>query len=318
MNSEKTGRFIQELRKENNMTQAELAEKILVSDKAVSRWETGRGFPDIDNLEALSECLGVTAAELIKGERLPEEVSKEELGSISAESMFLTKMLLNRRRYFNVFLGFILSLGVLILAIVHLTSPIYIKDAGDALNVEELSDGRLVATISEEAAGYDVYTTEWPVGLKVAFISCYTTRWQQITGKRETSMALIGNSSEIDEIYYYPTTAADQRLYKREGSVEMGGSIVTLPRLTYNYWIVIGILLSALGIAACLVFRKRYFSGILMKITALPVAFTLSILLCIMGNMGEVYNAGFYLTGILLLTVVIYAVLFMLILRKRK
>jgi len=65
MNIEKTGQFIAELRREKQFTQVQLADTIRVSDKAVSRWETGRGFPDIDNLEALSECLDVSIAELM-------------------------------------------------------------------------------------------------------------------------------------------------------------------------------------------------------------------------------------------------------------
>ena len=50
MNTEKTGKLIADLRKEKNLTQGELAELLHVSDKAISRWETGRGFPDINNL----------------------------------------------------------------------------------------------------------------------------------------------------------------------------------------------------------------------------------------------------------------------------
>ena len=65
MNIEKTGQFIAELRREKQFTQVQLADTIRVSDKAISRWETGRGFPDIDNLEALSECLDVSIAELM-------------------------------------------------------------------------------------------------------------------------------------------------------------------------------------------------------------------------------------------------------------
>ena len=59
MNTEKTGEFIAELRKEKQLTQSQLATAIHVSDKAISRWETGRGLPDIDNLEALSDYLDV-------------------------------------------------------------------------------------------------------------------------------------------------------------------------------------------------------------------------------------------------------------------
>ena len=53
MNATSTGTFIATLRKEQGLTQHQLAERLLVSDKAISRWETGRGLPDLDNLEAL-------------------------------------------------------------------------------------------------------------------------------------------------------------------------------------------------------------------------------------------------------------------------
>ena len=48
MDAKQMGMFISELRKENNMTQAQLAKELYVSDKAVSRWERGLGFPDIN------------------------------------------------------------------------------------------------------------------------------------------------------------------------------------------------------------------------------------------------------------------------------
>lgn len=59
------GMFICKLRKENNMTQMELAQQLHVTDKAVSRWERGIGYPDIQLLPALSESLHVSVAELI-------------------------------------------------------------------------------------------------------------------------------------------------------------------------------------------------------------------------------------------------------------
>lgn len=66
MDAEKFGSFIAKSRKEKNMTQAELAIKIKVTDKAVSRWERGLGFPDINNLEPLAEALEVSVLELMK------------------------------------------------------------------------------------------------------------------------------------------------------------------------------------------------------------------------------------------------------------
>lgn len=57
MEAKKFGQFIAGIRKEKKMTQAELAGKIHVTDKAISRWERGLGFPDIQTLEPLAQAL---------------------------------------------------------------------------------------------------------------------------------------------------------------------------------------------------------------------------------------------------------------------
>ena len=60
------GDFIAKIRKENQLTQAELAKRLNVTDKAVSRWERGLGYPDINTLEPLADALGVSLTELMK------------------------------------------------------------------------------------------------------------------------------------------------------------------------------------------------------------------------------------------------------------
>ena len=72
MDAHKFGNFVAITRKENHMTQAELASKLQVTDKAVSRWERGLGFPDINTLEPLAEALGLSVLELMKSERIKE------------------------------------------------------------------------------------------------------------------------------------------------------------------------------------------------------------------------------------------------------
>ena len=62
-----TGEAIRKLRERNRYTQAELASKINVSDKAVSKWETGKGYPDISLLEPLADALNVSVTELLSG-----------------------------------------------------------------------------------------------------------------------------------------------------------------------------------------------------------------------------------------------------------
>lgn len=69
MDTKKFGTFIAQHRKENQMTQTQLAEKLYVTDKAVSRWERGLGFPDINTLEPLAEALGVSVPELMRSEK---------------------------------------------------------------------------------------------------------------------------------------------------------------------------------------------------------------------------------------------------------
>ena len=62
-----TGATIRALRESKGLTQAQLAERLFVSDKTVSKWENGKGYPDISLLESIAEALGVSVAELLSG-----------------------------------------------------------------------------------------------------------------------------------------------------------------------------------------------------------------------------------------------------------
>lgn len=70
MNQYVTGAMIKKLREERKLTQTELADLLCVSDKAVSKWETGRGYPDITLLEPLAAALGLSVTELLAGENI--------------------------------------------------------------------------------------------------------------------------------------------------------------------------------------------------------------------------------------------------------
>lgn len=69
MDNVKFGQFIAKLRKEKNMTQKQLSEKLHLTDKAISKWERGLSFPDIATLEPLSELFDVSITELLSGEQ---------------------------------------------------------------------------------------------------------------------------------------------------------------------------------------------------------------------------------------------------------
>lgn len=87
MDSEKIGAFIKALRKEKCLTQKDLAEILNCTDKAVSRWETGRGIPEISFLLPLSKALGVSVNELLMGEKIPEEEIKEKTEQLIVETI---------------------------------------------------------------------------------------------------------------------------------------------------------------------------------------------------------------------------------------
>jgi len=70
MNTYVTGTTIKQLREKRNMTQAELAEKIGVSSKTISKWETAKGLPDISLLQPLAQALSIPVIELMSGEHI--------------------------------------------------------------------------------------------------------------------------------------------------------------------------------------------------------------------------------------------------------
>ena len=84
MDKEKFGAFIAEKRKALNMTQKELADRLMISDKAVSKWERGLSFPDITLIEPLAHILSVSLTELMEGssKTMEEKYTKEEVDDI--------------------------------------------------------------------------------------------------------------------------------------------------------------------------------------------------------------------------------------------
>jgi len=78
MDQVKIGAFISELRKENNLTQQALGDKLGVTNKTISRWETGVYMPDIEMLQLLGKEFGVSVNEIIAGERIAEESFREK------------------------------------------------------------------------------------------------------------------------------------------------------------------------------------------------------------------------------------------------
>lgn len=88
MDNKKFGQFILQLRKEKGWTQLELAEKLNITDKAVSKWERGVGFPDIKMIEPLAEIFNVSVLEIMHSERVSEQSISTENASEAINNVF--------------------------------------------------------------------------------------------------------------------------------------------------------------------------------------------------------------------------------------
>lgn len=95
MTKENLGKFIAENRKAAGMTQEELAQKLFVTNKAVSKWEKGQSFPDIALFEPLAEALGVSVSELFAGEKKEEDISVKAVLELSKSVVKKEKKKLN-------------------------------------------------------------------------------------------------------------------------------------------------------------------------------------------------------------------------------
>ena len=93
INNERFGEFILELRKEKGLTQKELAEKLYISDKAVSKWERGLSMPDISLLMPLSQIFQVTITEILSGKRIEKDknLSVGEVEELMNQTIHLSK-----------------------------------------------------------------------------------------------------------------------------------------------------------------------------------------------------------------------------------
>ena len=93
MDSGKTGALIAEARKAKGLTQRQLAETLHISDRTVSKWERGAGFPDVALLEPLADALGLTVRSLLRGEAEPPEAGSAGTVSAVPEDVLLREVI---------------------------------------------------------------------------------------------------------------------------------------------------------------------------------------------------------------------------------
>ena len=126
MNQQLTGKFIAHKRKEKNLTQEQLAEKLGVSNKTVSKWETGKCMPDYSVVKALCDELEITVAELMDGEASDE---KSVLTYNEEQIVDLLKRTQNLEKQKNLLYGILLIvMGIALQALSHTLGGSNVKD----------------------------------------------------------------------------------------------------------------------------------------------------------------------------------------------
>lgn len=126
MNQQVTGKFIAQKRKSKNLTQEQLAQKLGVSNKTISKWETGKCMPDYSVVKSLCEELGITVAELMDGEAAEE---KSFRGYDDEQIMDLLKRTQDLEKQRSLLHGVILIvIGIALQALSHTLGGSHVKD----------------------------------------------------------------------------------------------------------------------------------------------------------------------------------------------
>lgn len=139
MDQQKIGAFIKEMRKELGLTQSQLAEKLNISNKAISKWETGGGMPDVSLITPLCEALNITSEELFAGEKAT--VPKDESQPVKA-----------KKRYDIVaFIIVFIFIALILVFLIMLSKKI-------SIDKNEISAPTLTSTVTNERTPTIIYT----------------------------------------------------------------------------------------------------------------------------------------------------------------
>ena len=156
MDQEKIGRFIATCRKEQNLIQASLAEKLGITDRAVSKWETGRSLPDASIMLELCDLLKININELFTGERIDmdqyKEMAEQHLLEMRKQEELTNKKLLS----LEVVIGYMASITFLVMIFVasFVEMPAWVRILMIAVGASAFAVGLTNAIKIEHDAGY--------------------------------------------------------------------------------------------------------------------------------------------------------------------
>lgn len=176
MNTYITGQTIKRLREEKKMTQAELAEIVGVSDKAVSKWETSKGLPDITLIEGIAQALGVSVMELMSGETV---INKNTSSNILFSKFYVCPVCGN----------VIHTTGAAVISCCGITLPPLEAEETDEnhkISIENVEDEKYITVAHDMTKSHYISF--------IAYVTCDTVRFQKLypEGNAETRMQFRG------------------------------------------------------------------------------------------------------------------------------
>ena len=178
-----TGATIKQLRENRKMTQAELAEKIGVSSKTVSKWETAKGLPDISMLQPLAAALGISVIELMNGEKI---INKNVSANLLRGKFYVCPVCGNA----------VHSLGNAVVSCCGITLP--------ALEAEEADEDHIITVENVEDEQFVTIRHPMTKAHYISFVAFVTSDRIQLVklypeGNPETRLQLRG----MGQLYYY-------------------------------------------------------------------------------------------------------------------
>ena len=207
MDNNRTGRFIAERRKELGYNQKDLAEKLNITDKAVSKWETGRSAPDVSMLIPLAEELGVSVTEILNGEK----ISEKEISTASNEIIVKTLKKTKSKKILALILALVLLISIFVsYPIYEYTNSIAVNDDfaikvifRDVLDVENVF--QYACSKYEVQGEYTAYLYHDDEKAHMAFF--------KQNDLFETRMEFVGGTSvDISELGLYSTRWCDENI----------------------------------------------------------------------------------------------------------
>ena len=176
MNAYITGQTIKKLREEKKMTQAELAEILGVSAKAVSKWETSKGLPDITLIESIAQALGVSVMELMSGETV---INKNISSNILFSKFYVCPVCGN----------VIHTTGETVISCCGIQLPPLEAEAADeahSISIENVEDEKYITVAHDMTKSHYISF--------IAYVTCDTVRFQKLypEGNAETRMQFRG------------------------------------------------------------------------------------------------------------------------------